>query len=238
MKARDFVGGPSKPRYGHPDGCYRILVGAVHLEDLTMSKKTSFVKLTAIAAVLACGSATTAHAQISPQGPVKLNGYVSVNLNGIGVPIADFSCKVLAQGRTSLTAGNVINIESVQALNHASGMAPHLCATVDMLTLPWTLTIGAGPVQVTPVLQEYAATITGVSFDSQFVPGSGCQGAIAGTWIENSTAVPTPVLGDFQYPSYSRFVAQNVWMGTPNASCLINNLMLKVERPDAPRMAP
>lgn len=181
---------------------------------------------TAMAAILAC-AAGSAQAQFEALGPVYGQGHVSVDLSGIGVPVTDFACKIRFQGRTSLTNANVIDIESVQSLNHADGMAPSLCATVNMANLPWFLTV-AGTPSGSPVEAYPGSSISGVSFDSLSVPGDGCQGTINGTWYENDQGIP---LVAYAYPSYSRFVAENVWMGAEDESCFINKLILKVNRP-------
>lgn len=208
-----------------------------------MYSKVKMSTLTAVAAVLALSAGAAAQAQsIVPQGPVQLQGHVSVDNRPVGGDYEFFNCKVTAQGRTVPTAPGVIAIESVQALNNGSGEIPMGCATVNMTdtngnsTLPWTLVITGSPSVDPdfPFVQAYSATLMGVGFYSPNANGDGCEGNIAGTWYENDIGSDVPPLGDFAHPSYSRFVATPGAMGPGN--CVINDLHIKINVPTAPRM--
>lgn len=196
--------------------------------------KTLIAGMLSAGAVAVSGGAFAQTVQLSPEGPVWVQGYVSVNNTGAGGAFTDFNCKVKGHGRILPGNNGVILVEGVQALNHAAGQIPGGCHGVFMANLPWTMVV-SGPGSQVGQLQHYSASISGVAF--QAPPQPGCAGTIEGTWIEHEAPTVgsgTPALGDIQYPAYSRFVVEDAEMDN---GCVISGL-LKFTRPDAPRANP
>lgn len=188
-----------------------------------MKFQKTFLRYTAIAALVAGGlGATAVQAQnLTPAGPIKINGAIVVNISEVGPPTTDFSCKITGQGRIADANGGVIVIESVQALNHAANGTSTLCSTVNMYDLPWTLTVVGG-----------TATLAGVNFDSPIVPGDGCEGSIVGDWQQDATPLPSSLA-----PSFSRMVVDTQTAMLPSSpTCYIEKMVIKVSRDVGPTL--
>lgn len=184
-----------------------------------MEKPMLFLRHTAIAAVL-IGGIGAVHAQdLVPEGPIRFQGHIVVDISEIGPPITEFSCKIEGQGRIANNNAGIIMVESVQALNHAGNFTSPLCSTVNMFDLPWTLAVTNG----TDVV------LSGVKFDSPAVIGGGCEGEIVGSWHQDGASIGALA------PSFSVMrVDARTAMLPASPTCYIQKMLIKLERPMAP----
>lgn len=200
-------------------------------------KKSYFVAVAAAASLF--GSWGASAQSISQNGPIVIEGVVSVDNTAPGGLFTDFKCAVTMTGWAS-GANDTFEIRNVQAFNTSNGNASTRGCNVVEATAstanPWIATVSAGPGRT--------VTIAGVSFTAVGTgqPGCGYDGSgnpdpnsvLVADWVQDENNTGTSPLDS----SFSRVVmnSDNI-VDARGDYCLISG-ELRVYAPKGPNRSP